>query len=221
MTVSVETHGDVALVTMDDGKANAVSHDFLDALEPALAEAAKAQAVVLAGRAGRFSGGFDLKAMQGASDEERFSLVNRGGRMIHTLYSFPKPLVGAITGHAVALGGLMALACDTRVGTKGDFRVGLNETAIGLTLPTFGLEMAKARLGAEYLTEAVIQAHLYDPEGALAAGFLDETVGLDQVISRALEVAEGLATLPTGPHRATKLNLRKETLDRIDASLED
>lgn len=221
MAVTVETRDKVALVLMDDGKANAVSHAFLDALEPALAEAAESHAVVLAGRAGRFSGGFDLKAMQGASDEERFSLVNRGGRLIHTLYSFPKPLVGAITGHAVALGGLMALACDTRVGTKGDFRIGLNETAIGLTLPVFGLEMAKARLGAEYLTEAVIQARLYDPDGALSAGFLDETVEADQVIDRALEVANGLAVLPTGPHRATKLNLRKDTLDRIDASLKD
>lgn len=219
MTVTVEKHNKIALVLMDDGKANAVSHGFLDALEPALTEAAESQAVVLVGRAGRFSGGFDLKALQGASDEERLSLVNRGGRLIHTLYSFPKPLVGAITGHAVALGALMALGCDTRVGTRGDFRIGLNETAIGLTLPTFGLEMAKARLRAKVLTEAVIQAKLYDPDTAVAAGFLDETTEPDQVIQRAIDLANGLADLPTGPHRATKLNLRKDTLDRIAASL--
>lgn len=219
MTVTVETKGNIALVLMDDGKANAVSHAFLDALEPALNEASDADAVVLVGRPGRFSGGFDLKAMQGASDAERISLVGRGGRMIHTLYSFPKPLVGAVTGHAVALGALMALGCDTRVGTKGDFRIGLNETAIGLTLPVFGLEMAKARLAAEYLTEAVIQARLYGPEGATTAGYLDETTEPERVVPRAIDIAQALAALPTATHRATKLNLRRETLDRIEASL--
>jgi enoyl-CoA hydratase len=221
MTVTVETHGEIALVLMDDGKANAVSEGFLDALEPALSEAAKSKAAVLVGRPGRFSGGFDLKAMQHATDEERQRLVTRGGRMIHSLYSFPKPLVGAITGHAVALGALMALGCDTRVGTEGAFLIGLNETAIGLTLPTFGLEMAKARLGPEYLTAAVIQAQLYNPDEATNAGFLDETADADHLIDRAIEIATRLSELPSGAHTATKLALRSDILDRIDASLRD
>ena len=222
MIVNTEMHGGVAVITMDDGKANAVGHEMLDALEPALAKAAEtAEAVVLAGRKGIFCGGFDLKTMQGGTPEDVDRLARRGGRMIQTLYGFPKPLVAAATGHGIALGALMLLACDTRVGARGDYRFGLNETAIGLELPVFGLALARDRLAPAEMTPAVIQARLYDAEGAVAAGYLDEAAEPDKVVQRAVEIAKGLGEMPSATYHATKINFRRDTMNTIAASLAD
>lgn len=222
MIVNTETTDGVAVITMDDGKANAVGHEMLDALEPALAKAAEtADAVVLAGRDGVFCGGFDLKTMQGGSPEDVDRLARRGGRMVQTLYGFPKPLVAAATGHGIALGALMLLACDSRVGASGKFRYGLNETAIGLELPEFGLALARDRMAPAERTAAVIQARLYDAEGAVAAGYLDESAAPDAVLSRAVAMARALGEMPSATYHATKINFRRDTMNAIAASLAD
>lgn len=222
MIVNTEITDGVAVIAMDDGKANAIGHEMLDALEPALAKAAEtARAVVLTGRKGVFCGGFDLKTMRGGTPEDVDRLARRGGRMIQTLYGYPKPLVAAASGHGIALGALMLLACDTRVGAAGDFRYGLNETAIGLELPVFGLALARGRLAAREMTPAVIQARLYDAAGAVAAGYLDEAAAPDAVIGRAVEIARALGELPSETYHATKINFRRDTLNTIAASLAD
>lgn len=221
MTVDVRIEDAIAIVTMDDGKANAISNELLDALEPALDRAdAEASAVVLAGRPGRFCAGFDLRTVRDAPPAERARLVQRGGRLLHRLYGYPKPLVAAATGHAVALGALILLAADTRIGARGDYKLGLNETAIGLPLPVFGLELARARLRPEQLTAAVIQARLYDPDSAAEVGYLDAVADEAEVVDSAIAVARQLAELPTDAYRATKLSLRDATLDTIARSLD-
>ncbi|MGF1454717.1 MAG: crotonase/enoyl-CoA hydratase family protein [Alphaproteobacteria bacterium] len=220
MSVATEMHGDVALVTMDDGKANAVSMAMLDVLEPALDDAAgTAKAVVLAGRPGKFCAGFDLRAMQGGDPSAIGPLVNRGGRLIHRLYGYPLPLVAAVTGHGIALGALMLLACDTRIGAQGPYKFGLNETAIGMALPVFGTEMAKARLAASHVTASAVQARIYDPHGAAEAGFLDRVVPEADVLSEAIAHATQMAAMPTDAYVANKLATRTETLNAIAASL--
>ena len=151
---------------MDDGKANAVSPAMLDVLEPALEEAeAGARATALVGRAGVFCGGFDLKVVGGSDTAARDALVARGAALSHRLYNFGKPLVAAATGHGIALGAVILLACDTRIGGRGDFKFGLNETAIGMHLPPPILELARDRLPKDKVTEAAIQATIYGPEG--------------------------------------------------------
>tara|TARA_X000000950_G_C13916174_1_gene661112 strand:- start:4803 stop:5468 length:666 start_codon:yes stop_codon:yes gene_type:complete len=220
MSVSLNISEDIALITMDDGKANAVSNTILEALENVLNEAEqKAKAVVLAGRPGLFCAGFDLKIMKSGSDEERAALGNRGGWMVHRLYSFPKPIIAAATGHGIALGALFLLGCDVRVGALGDYHFGLNETAINLPLPIFGLEVAEARLARERLVEAVLQARLYQAKEAVTVGYLDHAVAPDKVISHSINIAADLAAIPGEAYNENKQLMRRLTLSTIAASL--
>lgn len=220
MSISTEIANDVAWITMDDGKANAVSHDLLAALNAALDEAeAKAKAVVIAGRPGRFSAGFDLKVMQAGTPEDVVALVRKGGELALRVFTFPMPVVAACTGHALAMGALLLLSCDTRIGVKGDFKLGLNETAIGMALPDFGLELPRARLHPHHLTQAVIQARVYDPEGAVEAGYLDGVVEDAALRDTAGRIAAEFATLPTQAYAANKMGIRAPVIEALKAGL--
>lgn len=220
MPVSLTIENDVALIRMDDGKANAINFDMLAALNDALDKAeAGAKAIVLAGRDGRFSGGFDLKAFATIGADGVAKMLDQGGELLLRLYGGPLPVVAACTGHAIAMGTFILLACDTRVGTDGDFKIGANETINGMNLPIFALELARARLSPAHMTRAMVQAFIYDPKGAVEAGFLDITVAPDAVEAQALAIAGQLAMLPTGAYAWNKNAMRKATLDRIKASI--
>ena len=139
--VHYELNDAIAILRLDDGKANAVNHALVDGMNSALDKAAnEAKAVVLTGRPGRFSAGFDLSVLQ-SGPEAGHKLVTAGARMLLKIFTHPQPVVAASTGHSIAAGGFMLLACDTRLGTEGDFKIGLNEVAIGMTLPEFGLDV--------------------------------------------------------------------------------
>jgi len=220
MAVSVDVQNDIALVTMDDGKANAVNFELMAALNAALDEAeAKGKVIVLTGREGRFSGGFDLKALPTFSPEDVGRLLDEGGKLIARLYGGPLPLVVACTGHAIAMGALLALTGDTRVGAHGDFKIGLNETANGMKLPVFGIEIARDRLHSDHQTQAIVQSYIYDSSGAVEAGYLDRLAPADKVVEYALGVAKALVPLSGPAYLYHKLALRKSTLDLIKASI--
>lgn len=218
--VSFELLDAVAVVRMDDGKANALSPAMLDGLEGALSRAAKeAKATVLVGRAGRFSAGFDLRHMMAGPAEAR-ALVTRGAEVLLAAYAHPQPLVVACTGHALAGGALLVLTGDARVGTLGAFKIGLNEVAIGMPLPILALELARDRLDPRKLTEATLTARQYAPLDAVAAGYLDEALEPDAVLPAALEHARRLAPLSGAPFAASKRALRGGTIDHIRDTLE-
>ena len=222
MNVTLEMKDDVAVIVMDDGKVNAVSHDLLEGLEDALDKAeTEAKAVLLAGRPGVFSGGFDLAVVKSGDSEKIKELATRGGMMVHRLFGFPKPVVAAATGHGVALGALWLLAADSRVGADGAFKIGLNETAINQDLPVFGTEIAKARLHPAHLTQSILHSQIYNPKAAVAVGFLDDVIGEDQVINDAMKRACALSELPGRAYSRNKLRLRKMTLEAIYTSLTD
>ena len=211
--------GDVAVITMDDGKANAVSHSYIDNLNDGLDRAeGEAKAVVLQGRSGVFSAGFDLKEI-GKGPAESKALVDKGAALLLRLFSLPMPVVAASAGHAIAAGALLMLASDTRFGVDGDAKYGLNETGIGMTLPPFGLQIALCRVSKRHQTQAIIQASLYDGEGAQRAGFLDEIVSAEALEQCALAKATELAELPTEAYAAMKLDVRRDYIDIIAASL--
>lgn len=216
MPASVRIENEIAIITMDDGKANAINPPMLDALNAALDKAeAEAKAVVLAGREGRFSAGFDLRMIQGATQEEVTALMKAGGRLAMRLFAFPMPVIAACTGHGIAMGAFLLLGSDTRIGAKGAFKIGTNETAINLVMPTFGIELPKARLNPLRLTEAVINGTLFDPEQAVEVGFLDMTVEPHAVLDAAIAEAERLKPL-TGPtYAANKTRLRRETIQIV------
>jgi enoyl-CoA hydratase len=194
----------IALITLDDGKANAVSPALVDALNAALDRAEReAQAVVVSGRPGRFSAGFDLAVMTGGMDAMR-ALVQAGAEVALRMYGFPRPLVMACTGHALAAGAVFLCSADLRIGAAGPFKIGLNEVAIRLPLPVFAMELARARLTPRWFTRSVTQAHIFDPAGACEAGYLDEVVAADAVLDTALQRAGQLAALPDPAFRLTK-----------------
>ncbi len=214
-----ELVGDVAIFRLDDGKANAVSHQLIDTLMSWLDQAeGEAKAVILLGKAGLFSAGFDLKEIA-KGPSEAAALVNKGAHLMFRLYGYKLPLVAGCTGHAVAAGAFMLLAADTRIGTAGEFSLGLNETSIGMTLPVFGHELAAARLSKRHLTPAVIQSRMYGPNEAVDAGFLDEVVAADALETVCMAHAEKLAALPTETHGQMKRDVRASGLANIEASL--
>jgi enoyl-CoA hydratase len=210
-SVRYELRDNVAVITMDDGKANALSPAVIEALHACLDRAEReAAAVLLTGRERRLSGGFDLNVMTSNVDSMR-ALVTAGAELLLRLYLFPRPVVVACNGHALAMGALLLLAADARVGAAGDFKIGLNEVSIQMPLPVFGMELARARLSKRHFTAAVTQARIYDPHAAIDAGYLDATAAPEQLFDVALARARQLATLPDPAFRSTKERERAAT----------
>ncbi|NPU92276.1 MAG: crotonase/enoyl-CoA hydratase family protein [Gammaproteobacteria bacterium] len=220
MPVNYELHQNIAVITLNDGKANAVSTTLLENLNQALDQAEKnAQAVVLSGRPGRFSAGFDLSIM-GQGGTAMAGLVAGGAKLAHRMLQFPLPIVIACTGHALAMGGLMLLSADYRIGVDGAFKIGLNEVAIGLTMPLFGVELARGRLNTPHFHRAVINAEIYSPRGALEAGFLDQVVTEAELANAAMAAAVELTKLNQSAHHQTKLRVRNEVLAGVAQGVE-
>lgn len=202
--VRYELRDRVAVITLDDGKANALSHAVIEALHGCLDRAEReAAAVLLLGRDRRLSGGFDLTVM-GSGPESVRKLVTAGAELMLRLYMFPRPVVVACTGHALAAGAILLLVADARFGAAGDFKIGLNEVSIHMTLPVFAMELARARLSKRHFTAAVAQARIYDPQAAVDAGYLDATAPPEQLLEVAFAQALQLTALPDPAFRATK-----------------
>tara|TARA_R110001592_G_scaffold337300_1_gene623457 strand:+ start:47841 stop:48521 length:681 start_codon:yes stop_codon:yes gene_type:complete len=211
MTVLVECkhQNNYTLIQMDDGKANALGFEMLAQLESALDQAeAAGKVVIICGRPGKFSAGFDLKVM-GAGGDDLVKLLRSGADVSRRLLAFPAPVILAVSGHAIAMGGLLTLSADYRIGIHGTYKIGLNEVAIGMTLPYFGIELARERLASAHFTSAVTLAQLYDATGAVEAGFLDEVVSEEDLMPRAIAMAEQLAALDMEAHKNTKARSRE------------
>ena len=216
MPVSYELHDKVAVVTHDDGKANVYSLDVLDELTDALDRSEAddgVSALLLVGREGRFSAGFDLAAMT-SSEESMRSLVAAGGRFVARLLLHPMPVVAACTGHALAAGALVLLATDRRVGAGGDFKVGLNEVAIGMPLPVWAVELARYRMPPGEF-DRIVLGETGDPDAALRSGVLDRVVAPGSVTEAALEEAVRLSGLRRGAVSGTKSRARRAVADRM------
>ncbi len=208
------------LVTMDDGKANALGFDMLAQLDAALDQAeAAGKVLIIAGRPGKFSAGFDLSVM-GAGGDTTLDLLRNGAGVSQRLVSFPVPVIVAATGHALAMGALLLLSADYRIGTSGTFKIGLNEVAIGMTLPWFGVELATARLAPQHLERAVSLAMMYDPAAAVDAGFLDETVEEAELLPRAVAVAGQCAALNMDAYRGSKARTREALITALEGAFD-
>lgn len=217
--VTVEECATHTLLHLDDGKANALSFAVFEALNAGLDRAEEAgKPLVIVGRPGKFSAGFDLTVMAAGGDS-MFRLLRQGADLAIRLLTFSTPVVLAVSGHALAMGALLCLSADYRIGIAGPYKLGLNEVAIGMTLPWFGIELAKSGLEETQLSQAVGLAKIYDPEGAVAAGYLDEVVAGDALDSRVEEVVAGFANLNMQAHRATKERLRENLLERLEIAL--
>jgi enoyl-CoA hydratase len=218
--VSYHLEEGIATLTLNNGKVNAISPDLILALNAALDRAEQDRAVViLTGQPGILSGGYDLKVMM-TSPQAAMDLVAQGSTLARRMLAHPFPIVVACPGHAVAKGAFLLLSADYRIGVEGPFNIGLNEVQIGMTMHHAGIELARDRLRKSAFHRAVINAEMFDPAGALAAGFLDQVVEAGQLDQAAMTAARRLKTLNMNAHRNTKLKVRKALLDTLDNAIE-
>ena len=209
----------IAVLSFDDGKANVVGHDFIDGMNEGLNRAEEeAAAVVICGREGMLSAGFDLAEFK-KGQEATVALVNRGFEMLTRLYGHPQPVLIACTGHAVALGAFMLLAADNRVGAEGSFKITLPETALGMIFPPVLDELVNSRVSNRHKTRVLIQSHVYNPVTAIDAGFLDEVIAADQLQDHVMAMAGALTQLPTKIYGQNKRDSRATSLHRMRTSL--
>ncbi len=223
MSVSYQREESIAMITMDDGKVNALGPDMLAAINTALdrAEGEDAGAVVIAGNDRVFSGGFDLKVFKSGDVQASIGMLKAGFELSHRLLSFPKPVVAACTGHAIAMGSFLACSTDHRIAAPG-YTFVANEVAIGMVLPYPALEVMKLRLTRSAYQQAVGLAKIFLSDTALAGGWVDELVMGDMVLDRAREAAHGFATtLHAKAHYACKMRARQETLDAMRAGIDN
>jgi len=217
--VKFQLSDDIAILTIDDGKANALSHEVIGALNAALDRAVEeAKAVVIAGRPGMLSAGFDLGVMKSGPEAMR-NLVTAGAEFLLRLYTFPKPIVVACTGHAMAAGALLLLAADFRIGIQGEFKIALPEVSIGMPLPIFGVELARTRLAPPFLERATAQAEIFDPETALQIGFLDRLSAPALVNDDAMAEAGRLAKISDPAFEKTRETIRGASVRHIRQTL--
>lgn len=219
---TIEIKDEIAIITMDDGKANAINPPMLEALNACLDQAEKdAKVLIITGREGRFSGGFDLKLMMSLPGPEVKALVDGGGKLAHRLFGFPMPVISACNGHGVAMGSFILLSSDVRIGTAGAFKIGANETQINMVLPIFASELVKARVDQAYLTRSMVFGELFDPETAVKVGYLDRVVDASELMATAKAHAEALKPISGSSLTGNKRLLRETTLATIGASLPD
>jgi enoyl-CoA hydratase len=209
----------IATITLDDGKVNVLSPDMLDQVNTALDEAADAAVVVLTGRPGVFSAGFDLRVLQ-ARDEAADRMIRGGFELAARLLTFPAPVLIACTGHAIAMGSFLLLSADYRIGAEGPYKITANEVAIGMSIPVAAIEICRQRLSPAHLSRALTLAETFPPAEAAAAGFLDLVVPEPELADAAAAAASRLAALDRTAHAATKLRVRGATVAAIRADLE-
>jgi enoyl-CoA hydratase len=209
--VTYRLHDAVATITMDDGKVNVLSLAMLTELDAALDRAEADRAVVmLTGRDGVFSAGFDLAVLR-AGGTEAADLLRAGFNLAARLLAFPTPVLVACQGHAVAMGVFLVLSGDYRVGASGTYKISANEVAIGITVPRAAVEICRQRLTPAGFNRAVVIADVFPPEEAVSAGFLDRVVPTAELAEAAMAAAAELARLDLDAHAATKLRARRLT----------
>lgn len=219
--IEYRLEGGVAVLVFDDGKANVLNDESIAALHIALGRAEKeASSVVLVGRPGRFSAGFDLSIMGSNVDAMRV-LVRSGVELLLRLWEFPRPVLAICTGHAVAGGAMLLLTADYRIGVEGDWKIGLNEVGIGMPLPIFAVELARARLDPRLLTQATLFGKTYDGRGAVTAGYLDEVVTAEGLLDRGMELARQAALLETSGFAPSKVRVRRPLADFVRSTLDE
>jgi enoyl-CoA hydratase len=215
-----ELNGGIATIAMDDGKVNALSIEMLKAVLAAFDRAEQDEAVVVfTGREGYFSAGFDLKVFSERQDEI-VEMLTLGARLSERILSFPSPVLVAAGGHAIAAGTFPALSADLRIGVEGPYKLGLNEARIGLTVPLYVVELARQRLSPAEFNRALVNATMYAPEQAMAAGLLDRVVPSADLESASREAAEELASLDRAAHAATKLRVRERALEALRTAID-
>ena len=215
-------HDDVSIITLDDGKANVFSANMSNTINALLDEVPDDKGSLLfTGRPGLFSAGFDLKTISGGDPKAALEMTTAGFKLLSRIYSFPRPVVAASSGHAIALGAFLLCCADYRLGAAGNFIVQANETRNGMAIPTPILEISKSRILKNHWYRAILNAEAYPISDSVDAGYLDEVVDPEELMTKSLEVAKDLATLSHPHYKLTKDLDQQAVLKRINDSIEE
>lgn len=213
----------LAVITLDDGKVNAMTLDFFAGLGTVLdrAEREAPRALVITGRAGAFSAGLNLKVLPTLAPDALRTTLLAFGRTMLRVFTFPIPTVAAVSGHAIAGGAMLAFACDVRVMAEGPFRLHLNETAIGLPLPTWAIALAESAVPSRWHTEAILHARPYAPAEALERGMVEAVARpAERLLDEALGAALRLAALDPRAYATSKRRQRAMAVRWAEERLE-
>ncbi len=217
--VKYQSTENYVIITLNNGKVNAISSLVIDGLNDCLDKASKEnKVVIITGKSGFFSAGYDLKEMTSSSESAK-ELVTKGSQLSLKMLSFSQPIIIACSGHAIAKGAFLLLSADYRIGVEGSFKIGLNEVQIGMTMHNAGIAIANARLSNVYLNRSVNNAEMYAPKNAITAGFLDLVVPESDLLSKAFEVATMFSNLNKKAHLQTKLKVRALHLESIKKAI--
>ena len=218
---TLSKENDISIIKLDDGKANAFSYDMLSQVNDLLKKVPRdSGALVITGREGLFSGGFDLKTLATGDMEKITKMVQLGYRLLLELFSFDRPIVAAVSGHSIALGLFVTCSADYRIAIDGKYVCQANEVRNNMDIPTQIMEIIRARVNKKYFYSAVYHSDAYSVQDSIEVGYIDEVVSEDQFMERVMEKAKELATLPHPFYANTKKtaqdDVRQKIADAID-----
>lgn len=217
-SILCEIREDTAIVRLNRPPANAIDIEFATQLEGVmkrLEASAEARAIVLTGSGSCFSAGLDLKLIPAYDEEQQRTMVTEFNRLVTRLYGMGKPLIGALNGHTVAGGLVLALTCDYRIASSGPYTFGLTESRVGIPFPLAAITVVKSELNAAAARSLVLLGTKSGPGAMLAQGVIDQIRPADEVLPRAMEVAREGSRMPNGSYARIKQQLRGAALQRM------
>ena len=219
---TIKKEDDISIITLDDGKANVFSPEMSNQLNACLDQVdTESGCLIITGREGMFSAGLDLKVIQSGDVDRIVEMSSSAFKLLARIFSFPRPVIAACSGHGIALGTFLICCCDYRIGIKGDYMLGANEMRTNMVIPTPILELIKFRVNDSHKYRAVLGAEMYNFNQAQEAGLIDDVVDIDNLMSAATEKAKDLATMGHPSYTMTKELFIAEPMAKINEALKE
>jgi enoyl-CoA hydratase len=210
----------ISIITLDDGKANVFSPKMIQDVNECLDKVpTDSGAIIITGRQGMFSAGFDLKIISAGDMQATMDMSLSGFKLLSRIFSFPRPILAACSGHGIALGTFLLCCCDYRVGVKGDFMIGANEMRTNMVIPIPILELINHRVSSSHKYRAILGAEMYSIENGIGAGLIDEVVDAENLMETAMLKVKDLATMGHPSYTLTKELLIREPLKKINDAI--
>jgi len=217
---TLTSEDDLSIITLDDGKANVFSPNMIQDVNECLDKVpTESGALIITGREGMFSAGFDLKIISAGDMQATMDMSLSGFKLLSRLFSFPRPILAACSGHGIALGTFLLCCCDYRVGVKGDYMIGANEMRTNMVIPIPILELINYRVSPGHKYRAILGAEMYSIENGIDAGLIDEVVDPENLMETAKLKAKDLATMGHPSYTLTKELLVREPLQKINDAI--
>ena len=213
---------DISIITLDDGKANVFSPKMIQDVNECLDKVpTESGAIIITGREGMFSAGFDLKIISAGDIQATMDMSLSGFKLLSRIFSFPRPILAACSGHGIALGTFLLCCCDYRIGVKGDYMIGANEMRTNMVIPIPILELISHRVTASHKYRAILGAEMYSIQDGVEAGLIDEIVDSKDLMEAAMLKAKDLASMGHPSYTLTKELFIREPLQKINDAISD